>query len=81
MTNPFSCKINGVSILGTSGQNVKDIRQYANYFEDRPMEALELTLRARHLFPTSPDTLRSYPFVNEDPFVIDELPNIYFAGN
>ena len=45
------------------------------------MDALDLTLKVRHLFPTSPDTLRSYPFVNEDPFVLTELPNIYFAGN
>lgn len=67
--------------MGTSGQNVKDVRQYANYFQDKPLEALELTLKARHLCPTAPDTLRSFPFVNEDPFVITESPHIYFAGN
>ena len=38
-------------------------------------------MKARHLFPTAPDTLRSFPFVNEDPFVITESPHIYFAGN
>ena len=38
-------------------------------------------MKIRHMFPTCPDTLRSYPFVHEDPFVISELPNIYFAGN
>lgn len=42
---------------------------------------MELTLKMRHLAPTCPDTLRSYPFVEQDPFVIQRFPHVYFAGN
>lgn len=34
----------------------------------------------RHLCPTCPDTLRSYPFVEEDPFIVKDSPHVYFAG-
>jgi len=33
------------------------------------------------MFPTSPDTLRAFPFIDEDPFVIMDAPHVYFAGN
>ena len=35
----------------------------------------------RHLAPTAPDTLDIYPFYNNDPFVVDECPHVFFAGN
>ena len=42
---------------------------------------MEQTLQMNHIFPTCPDTLRSYPFVNEDPFITQEVPHLYFAAN
>jgi len=35
----------------------------------------------RHIAPTAPDTLRAFPYVDEDPFVLHEAPHVYFAGN
>lgn len=35
----------------------------------------------RHICPTAPDTLRSFPFVESDPFIIEKAPHVYFAGN
>jgi len=32
------------------------------------------------LCPTAPDTLRSFPYRDGDPFVIDKAPDVFFAG-
>lgn len=50
---------------------------------------MEYLLKSRHICPTAPDTLRfanalkhrCFPFIREDPFVIDETPNVFIAGN
>ncbi len=42
---------------------------------------LEACLRWRHLSPTAPDTLASYPFYESDPFIIASTPHVLFAGN
>ena len=38
-------------------------------------------LRWRHIAPTAPDTLATYPHFEQDPFVLAEAPHVYFAGN
>jgi DNA polymerase delta subunit 2 len=35
----------------------------------------------RHLAPTAPDTLDVYPYLTNDPFVLDHSPHVFFAGN
>jgi DNA polymerase delta subunit 2 len=42
---------------------------------------LERTLQWRHMVPTAPDTLACYPFSDRDPFIMQQCPHIYFAGN
>ncbi|XP_064477824.1 DNA polymerase delta subunit 2-like isoform X2 [Ornithodoros turicata] len=79
VTNPYMFDIDGVRVLGTSGQNLSDIRRYSCISE--PIEALARTLEWRHLVPTAPDTLASYPFPDKDPFIMEQCPHIYFAGN
>ncbi|RWS30482.1 DNA polymerase delta subunit 2-like protein [Leptotrombidium deliense] len=79
VTNPYSAKFDNVLFLGTSGQNVDSIRQYSSY--DDTLEIMEKTLLWRHIAPTAPDTLQSYPFADKDPFVLHECPHVYFAGN
>ena len=79
VTNPYNCIINGVSFLGTSGQTIDDIYKYVE--GDDRLAMMERTLRWRHLAPTCPDTLWSYPFQNTDPFVIERCPEVYFVGN
>lgn len=81
VTNPHGFSLNGVTFLGTSGQNIKDIRMYASAMQDKALDVIELTLQMRHMFPTTPDTLRSYPFIGEDPFVLHDAPHVYFCGN
>ncbi|KAL5019253.1 hypothetical protein ScPMuIL_004975 [Solemya velum] len=79
VTNPHDLTVDGVRILGTSGQPVHDIMRYSTL--DDPLEVLEKTLIWGHLAPTAPDTLGCYPYYKEDPFILKECPQIYFAGN
>ena len=43
-------------------------------------ETAPLRDRRRHLAPTAPDTLPAYPFRGGDPFVLDDHPDVLFAG-
>lgn len=79
VTNPYEADVAGFRIIGTSGQPVTDIYQFTTN-EDR-LEILKETLRTGHIAPTAPDTLACYPFLKEDPFILSEMPHIYFAGN
>lgn len=88
MSNPSLFEINGIRFLGSSGQNIKDILKYpiAQAFskasESCPaLQAATLTLQGRHMVPTAPDTLWSYPSYEEDPFLISESPDVYFVGS
>lgn len=48
---------------------------------ENSLAAMEKTLEWSHMCPTAPDTLGCYPYSDEDPFIMDTLPDIYFAGN
>jgi len=77
--NPYSCRIGGRLVTGTSGQPINDILK--NSTLETALDALEKTLEWRHMCPTAPDTLGCYPYDNDDPFIFDQCPDIYFAGN
>ncbi|PNF27792.1 DNA polymerase delta subunit 2 [Cryptotermes secundus] len=77
--NPYECEIGERRILGTSGQPIDDIARYCKLTD--PIDILQHTLEWAHLAPTCPDTLSCYPYYQEDPFIISECPDIYFAGN
>lgn len=68
-------------MAGSSGQPVEDIRRVAGLMNFSPLDCLEKTLAWRHFAPTAPDTLSAYPYFDSDPFIIEECPDIYFAGN
>jgi DNA polymerase delta subunit 2 len=43
---------------------------------------MQAQLEWRHLAPTAPDTMACYPFVDSDPFLIEDVsPHLYVAGN
>lgn len=77
--NPYQADIDGIRFLGTSGQNISDIQKFSSL--DSHLEILEETLHLRHLAPTAPDTLGCYPFYQNDPFILQECPHVYFSGN
>jgi DNA polymerase delta subunit 2 len=80
VTNPYEFCIDDTTILGTSGQNIKDAMQFANV-SDKEIEILEHSLYWNHIAPTGPDTLKCHPYSDDDPFVLRTLPHIYFVGN
>ncbi len=79
VSNPYNCRIGGRLIVGSSGQPIKDI--LVNSSLENSLAAMEKTLEWSHMCPTAPDTLGCYPYSDEDPFIMDTLPDIYFAGN
>jgi DNA polymerase delta subunit 2 len=92
VTNPYSFEVDGVQFLGTSGnflknclyiyflgQNVHDLLKYTRGHP--PLEIMRQFIEASYLFPTCPDTLDGFPIQNQDPFIIEEIPHVFFAGN
>lgn len=76
--NPYQFEIEGRLVLGTSGQNIDDIRRYTSL--DDTFECMKNTLKWSHIAPTCPDTLPCYPYYNEDPFIISQCPHVYFCA-
>ncbi|KAI9480273.1 MAG: phosphatidylserine decarboxylase-domain-containing protein [Benjaminiella poitrasii] len=79
VTNPYWCQIDGITFLGTSGQNVDDIYKYLDSVDRLKMA--EICMYWRHMAPTAPDTLWAHPFEDRDPFVLETCPHVYFIGN
>jgi DNA polymerase delta subunit 2 len=79
LTNPYHTVIGGTIFMGCSGQNVDDIYKFSS-LTDR-LEILENTLQWRHMLPTSPDTLNCYPYQDQDPFIMNTCPHVYFCAN
>ncbi|CAM1508378.1 Fc.00g052260.m01.CDS01 [Cosmosporella sp. VM-42] len=78
VTNPFEAEVDGWRILGTGGQNVDDVFKYVG--TDDRLGMMEAMCRWRCCAPTAPDTLWSYPFQEDDPFVMKSCPHLYFVG-
>ena len=81
VTNPWMGDIDDVNFLATSGQNLDDIYKYVEGTDRLAM--CERLLRWRNIAPTAPDTLWSYPFQEDDPFVLrdGECPHVLIIGN
>ena len=45
------------------------------------LDIMQRMLEWRHIVPTAPDTLTSYPFPTSDPFMLQACPHVFFAGN
>ncbi|KAF7538340.1 hypothetical protein G7Z17_g12649 [Cylindrodendrum hubeiense] len=78
VTNPWEGEVDGWRVLGTGGQNVDDVFKYVD--SDDRLGMMEAMCRWRCCAPTAPDTLWSYPFQDDDPFVMKTCPHLYFVG-
>jgi DNA polymerase delta subunit 2 len=80
VTNPYKFKLDNKLYIGTSGQNIDNIKKYTS-ISNSSVDILEKTLEWGHIAPSAPDTLRTFPFTETDPMLLKETPDIYFAGN
>lgn len=79
VTNPFEFSVDGVNILGSSGQPVHDICKFSSL--DDHLTILEKTLTVGHMAPTAPDTLGCYPYADIDPMLLSQCPHVFFTAN
>ncbi|RLV93481.1 DNA polymerase delta small subunit [Spathaspora sp. JA1] len=84
LTNPQWMNIDGLKLLGSSGQNIDDIKKYLKKEEhtEATIDIMKSAIKWQNIAPTAPDTLYCYPYDNSDPFIIkDDVPHIFFVGN
>lgn len=79
VTNPWEGEVEGWRVVAAGGQNVDDVLKYVD--SDSRTEMMEKLCRWRCVAPTAPDTLWSYPFQDDDPFVMNECPHLFIVGN
>ena len=84
VSNPYFFKIKSQNefkyFIGTSGENIKIIKQYSCYSNN--IDIMKKNLEWRHLCPISPNYLNLYSFDNQtDPLLIQELPDVYFTSS
>jgi len=79
VTNPNQFEIEGRLVIGSSGQTVQDVFRFTN-LED-PIDIMDKILDWGHQIPSAPDTMPCYPFEGQDPFIIKEMPDIFFVSN
>jgi DNA polymerase delta subunit 2 len=77
-TNPCAMELDGVQLLGTSGQNLHDVMRYVETEDE--MVLAQCMLKWAHLSPTCPDTVPGYPFRGSDPFLCRQRPHVFFIG-
>lgn len=68
------------TLLINSGQPLNDMFKYLPTPPHTRLSMLENTLIWRHMAPTAPDTLWCHPFRDDDPFIIQQTPDIYIVG-
>jgi hypothetical protein len=75
-----------IDVQGTGAGAGADERQKAGAGGDEivdkmsELDVLTNTLYWRMLAPTAPDSLTCFPFTESDPFVISDLPSVFFSG-
>lgn len=79
--NPFHLELLGKSLLCSDGANYSDWAK--NCMDPNvPLEELvKVSLMSRCFAPTAPNTLPSFPFEDNDPFVLRHTPDYIIVGN
>lgn len=79
-TNPHHAIYNdNVEILATAGQNIDIISKFSGIKDT--IEIMKCHLMWGNSAPSAPDNLYSVPYEDDDPHVIEFIPEVYIAGN
>lgn len=91
VTNPYEAEIGGVTFFGHAGQPLDSMLQCTmpkssdssmeTDPDDDALDCLENCLQWRHAAPTAPDLVACFPMANDDPFILETCPHVFFAGN
>jgi DNA polymerase delta subunit 2 len=82
--NPYAAGHGKQLIVGADGTNIIDLQKHIlNERNERltEMEALEKSLEWSHMCPTGPSSVPTVPHTEQDPMVLDQMPQVYFCGN
>ena len=84
VSNPYFFQIQNnnkyINFVGTSGENIKIIKQYSYY--NNNIEIMKKNLEWKHFCPMNPHNLNLYsPDNKSDPLLIQELPDVYFTSS
>jgi len=77
-TNPYRFILLNKQFLGTSGQNITNIKLFSNHSS---ISAMKLTLLNRNISPSAPSTMAIFPFRKVNPLIFTEIPHVYFCAN
>jgi len=78
VSNPYEFTVNNLMFLGHSGQPINNLERYMDVPDRKALVQQMMTWR--NIAPSCPDTLSTFP-MNEDPFLLEESPHIFFVGN
>lgn len=76
-SNPAAFEVAGTRFVGSAGQNVDDVCRTSSLGR---LEAMQLALHSRLLAPTAPDTLPALALAHRDRLLLENCPDVYFAG-
>eukprot|EP00750_Incisomonas_marina_P003129 INCI12857.1.p1 GENE.INCI12857.1~~INCI12857.1.p1 ORF type:complete len:428 (+),score=64.17 INCI12857.1:353-1636(+) len=70
--NPHSFLQSGATVIATAGQPISDLRQYISP-DVSVCDAMESTLRLRHIAPSAPDSLSAFPLYDKVCFIFADF--------
>lgn len=79
--NPMAAQYGERRWVATDGRNIRDLMANADK-EMTELQALQLSLRARHICPTGPDSVPTIPHAESDPMALtkEDSFDVYLCG-
>jgi hypothetical protein len=79
VSNPASFSLLGRNFMATDGANIQTLLSLTKELDDE-LDALEITLNARHFAPNCPESTPCFPGILKDELVIDRPCHFFICG-